>query len=112
MGDATANLFTKTSRVLRDTVILELQKSNDFLRRQLAQNTANPFFKYKVIVKQHRVPMQQGNIFPETEGVFISMKDYNVNVLLKNENNENVIKIFHLNNIKIVDDRIERFFFQ
>tara|TARA_B100001027_G_C16024433_1_gene222638 strand:- start:75 stop:410 length:336 start_codon:yes stop_codon:yes gene_type:complete len=110
MEDA-ADLFTRTARTLRDNTVVELQKSNHFLRRQLAQNTNNPFFKYKVIIFQHQLPMQPGNIFPETDGILISIKDYNVTVLFKNSNNENIIKIFHLNHIKIVDDRVEKYFF-
>ena len=106
-----ADLFTRTARTLRDNAVVELQRSNHFLRRQLAQNTSNPFFKYKIIIKQHALPMQQGVIFPETEGIFIGIKDYNVTVLFKNNDNENKLKIFHLNHINIIDDRVERYFF-
>ena len=37
-----ADLFTRTARTLRDNAVVELQRSNHFLRRQLAQNTSNP----------------------------------------------------------------------
>jgi len=109
--EGAADLFTRTSRTLRDNVVVELQKSNNFLRNQLAQNTTNPLFKYKVIIKQHALPMQQGVTFPETEGIIINIKDYNVTVIFKNSNNENKIKIFHLNHINIIDDRVEKYFF-
>ena len=38
-----AELFTRTSNTLRDNVVTELKKSNDFLRNQLSKQNSNPF---------------------------------------------------------------------
>ena len=71
------NLFTKTSKVLRDNWIVELQKSNDFLRNKVANLNINPFFGYKVKINDHIFGMSQEHI-PETIGVIYKIDKSNV----------------------------------
>ena len=42
----TSPLFTKTSNVLRDITIVELQKNNDFLRNYIANKGDSPPVSY------------------------------------------------------------------
>ena len=46
-------LFSKTSKVLRDNWVVELQKTNDYLKNKLANININPFFGYKIKIKSH-----------------------------------------------------------
>ena len=100
------NLFTKTSKVLRDCWIIELQKSNIFLRKKLSNINVNPFFGYKVNIKEHAYAM--GTIFfPKTPGIIYNIDKSNCWVLYKNQDNEKTIKSFFLTNIEFVDPRFD-----
>lgn len=105
-----SDLFINTSKVLRDNLVLELKANNNFLRNYLAKNNNNPLFGYKVTIEQHHIAMMQNVIFPQTNGILLSINDYNATVLYKDSSNKNKIKLFHLNNISIIDPRIEDFF--
>ena len=106
-----SDIFTKTSRVLRDNVVTELQKSNDFLRNYIVQNGGgSPLYKTKVVICQHPIPFENGTLFPRTEGVLIQLKDIKASVLYKNENNEIKLIITHVKNIVFIDEKINNFF--
>ncbi len=104
----TASLFTKTSNVLRDITIVELQKNNDFLRKYIANKGDCPLYKYKVTVEAH----QHGGIewFPESEGIILSIENVKATVLYKDEHGRNKIINTLLKNIIITDDRVEKMF--
>ena len=104
-----AELFTRTSNTLRDNVVTELKKSNDFLRNQLSKQKSNPLFGYKVTIEEHTINMAS-DIFPETRGILLDIKGSSATILYKNENNQNKVKLFHLNNITIDDERIENYY--
>ena len=101
----TSALFTQVSNVLRDNLIVELKKSNDFLRNHLSSGNGI-LHKYKVIIERH-VNGMTGEVFSETNGVLLFFEDYGAVVLYKDENGKNKMKKFYLNNITIVDERIE-----
>ena len=100
-----SDLFTQVSNVLRDNLIVELKKSNDFLRNHLSSGNGI-LHKYKVIIERH-VNGMTGDVFPETNGILLFFENHGAVVLYKDENNKNKMKKFYLNNITIVDERIE-----
>ena len=69
----TSPLFTKTSNVLRDITIVELQKNNDLLRNYIANKGDSPLYKYKVTIEAHHREMGS-EWFPESEGIILSME--------------------------------------
>ena len=105
----TSPLFTKTSNVLRDITIVELQKNNDLLRNYIANKGDCPLYKYKVTIEAH--PREMGTeVFPETKGVILSMKDFRATILYKDGNGKNKINQFSMCHITITDDRVEKMF--
>jgi len=103
------HLFTQTSQVLRDNWIIELQKNNVFLKKTLSNINLNPFFGYKVKIKEHAYNM--GNDFiQETYGILYNINKNTIWVLYKNENNEKKLSGFHSNNVVFVDKRFEKLF--
>ena len=104
----TSPLFTKTSNVLKDITIVELQKNNDFLRNYIANKGDCPLYKYKVTIEGH----QHGGIewFPESKGIILSMEGVRATVLYKDENGRNKIINTLFKNIIITDDRVEKMF--
>ena len=106
----TSPLFTKTSNVLRDITIVELQKNNDFLRKYIADASRhNPLYKYKITIEAHDREMGT-ELFPETKGVILSMKDFRATILYKDENGKTKINQFSMCHITITDDRVEKMF--
>ena len=105
----TSPLFTKTSNVLKDITIVELQKNNDLLRNYIANKEDCPLYKYKVTIEAHRRDMGS-EWFPESKGIILSMDGVRATVLYKDENGQN--KIIHtlLKNIIVTDDRVEKMF--
>jgi hypothetical protein len=102
-------LFTQASNVLRDNWVCELQKNNDFLKNKLHNINLNPFFGYKIKIKPHLNGMTQENVL-ETNGVLYSLRNGNVWTLIKNENNEILMKRFYINNIEFIDERFNKLF--
>lgn len=102
-------LFTQTSNVLRDNWVCELQKNNDFLKNKLHNINLNPFFGYKIKIKPHLNGMTQENVL-ETNGVLYSLRNGNVWTLIKNENNEILMKRFYVNNVEFIDERFNKLF--
>ena len=105
----TSPLFTKTTNVLRDITIIELQKNNDFLRKYIADKGDSPLYKYKVTIEAHRREMGS-EWFPESEGIILSMEGVRATVLYKDENGRNKIMNTLLKHIIITDDRVEKMF--
>ena len=105
----TSLLFTKTSNVLRDITIVELQKNNEFLRNYITNKGDCPLYKYKVTIEAHRREMGS-EWFPESKGIILSMEGVRATVLYKDEHGRN--KLIHtlLKNITITDDRVEKMF--
>tara|TARA_Y100000816_G_C26020474_1_gene533854 strand:- start:283 stop:603 length:321 start_codon:yes stop_codon:yes gene_type:complete len=103
------HLFTKTSKVLRDNWVLELQKSNDFLRNKLSNINYNPFFGYKIRVRQHFNGMTQTHV-PETYGVIYTLTKGTIWFLAKNDNDEKIMKRAYINNVDFIDERFDSFF--
>ena len=109
-----SDIFTKTSRVLRDNVVTELQKSNDFLRNYIIQHgtvqAVSPLYRTKVIICQHPIPFENDTLFPRTEGVLIQLKDIKASVLYKDENNDIKLVTTSIKNLIFVDEKINNFF--
>ena len=103
------HLFTKTSKILRDNWIIELQNTNDFLKNKLSNINLNPFFGFKVIINEHARAMGSEYI-PRTEGILYNITKGTAWVLYKNENNKKKISCFYLNNLELVDPRFDKFF--
>ena len=83
------NLFIKTSKILRDNWIVELQKDNDFLKNKLSNINLNPFFGHKVNIKEHAFGMGT-NFISKTPGII-----YNIDKVLFSE-------IYHFTNMRVV----------
>jgi hypothetical protein len=105
----TSPLFTKTSNVLKDITILELQKNNDFMRNYIANKGDCPLYKYKVTIEAHRREMGS-EWFPESEGIILSIENVRATVLYKDEHGRNKIINTLLKHIIITDDRVEKMF--
>tara|TARA_B100001758_G_C18280446_1_gene541369 strand:+ start:112 stop:438 length:327 start_codon:yes stop_codon:yes gene_type:complete len=105
----TSPLFTKTSNVLKDITIVELQKNNDFLRNYIANKGDSPLYKYKVTIEAHRREMGS-EWFPESEGIILSIENVRATVLYKDEHGRNKIINTLLKHIIITDDRVEKMF--
>mgnify|MGYP001492662113 CR=1 FL=1 len=105
----TSPLFTKTSNVLKDITIVELQKNIDFLRNYIANKGDCPLYKYKVTIEAHHREMGS-EWFPESEGIILSMEGVRATVLYKDENGRNKIINTLFKNIIITDDRVEKMF--
>tara|TARA_B100001093_G_C26242923_1_gene765116 strand:- start:155 stop:487 length:333 start_codon:yes stop_codon:yes gene_type:complete len=102
------NLFTKTSKVLRDNWIVELQKSNDFLRNKVANININPFFGYKVKINDHIFGMGQDHI-PETIGVIYKIDKSNIWVFYRDLEGKKRLRCFFTRNIEFIDPRFDHF---
>tara|TARA_B110000967_G_C18849751_1_gene543974 strand:- start:649 stop:948 length:300 start_codon:yes stop_codon:yes gene_type:complete len=96
------NLFTKTSTVLRDNWIIELQKENVLLKSRQNINL-NPFFGYKIKIDQ------PADFVQGTEGVIYDIKQTTCYVLYKH-NNKKKLSAININNIEFVDKRFDSFF--
>lgn len=103
------NLFTKTSHVLRDNLIVELQKNNDYLRNKLSNINLNPFFGYKVKIYSHLLGLSQEQ-FPETIGTIYSLDKSNIWILYKDAQGNRKMNRFCINNIDFIDERFDKFF--
>ena len=102
-----SQLFTRTSRVLRDNVITELQKSNDFLRHYCLENNFCPLYRYKVKIKAHTWSMGAEQ-FQEANGVILSMQEFKSTVLYKDQRGSiDQIRVGTFNNrlLIITDER-------
>lgn len=99
-----SQLFTRTSRVLRDNVVTELQKSNDFLRHYCLENNFCPLYRYKVKIKSHMWSMGAEQ-FQEANGVILSMEEYKSTILYKDHNNEIKVGTFNNRLLIITDER-------
>ena len=69
----------------------------------------NPFFGYKVQIKEHAYSMGTGFI-QETDGILYNINKCTVWVLYKDEDNEINLNGFHINNVVFVDKRFEKLF--
>tara|TARA_B100000795_G_scaffold252801_1_gene222592 strand:+ start:4302 stop:4619 length:318 start_codon:yes stop_codon:yes gene_type:complete len=100
------HLFTKTSNVLRDNWIIELQKENSLLKSRKNVNI-NPFFGYKIKI------VQDGNVVPTfeqgTEGIIYDIKQTTCYVLYKS-NNKKKLSAINISNIEFIDKRFDSFF--
>lgn len=103
------NLFIKTSNVLRDNLIVELQKNNDYLRNKLSNINLNPFFGYKVKIESHLIGMS-GEEFPETIGTIYSLVKSNVWILYNDAQGNRKMNRFYINNIDFIDERFDKYF--
>jgi hypothetical protein len=103
------NLFTKTTKVLRDNWVVELQKTNDFLKNKLSNINQNPFFGYKVIIKEHARSMGS-EFIPNTNGILYEISRGKAWILYKDEEGEKKLSHFFLNHVVLVDDRFEKLF--
>ena len=103
------NLFTKTSKVLRDIWVIELQKINDFLKNKLSNINVNPFFGYKVNIKEHAFGMGT-NFISKTPGIIYNIDKASAWIMYKNDENEKIITSFNIRNIEFVDKRFDKFF--
>ena len=105
------HLFTKTSNVLRDNLIVELQKNNDFLRNKLSNINNNPFFGYKVVIKEHNYGMGGVlNFVPRANATIYSIIKGIAWVLYTNLEGENVMQSFHIKYIEFTDPRFNKYF--
>ena len=103
------NLFTKTSKVLRDNWVIELQKTNDFIKNKLSNINVNPFFGFKVVIIEHARAMGS-DFVPRTEGILYNITKGSAWVLYKNEDNKKKLSCFYLNHLELVDPRFDKFF--
>ena len=67
-----SEFFMSSSQILRDNLVTELQISNNFLRNSLNNINKQPFYSYKVTIKDHIYNM--GN--NECQLVDINLKDF------------------------------------
>ena len=105
--DETSKIFTTVSKVLKDNLLLEMKKNNDFMRNYIVKNSNDMLYKYKVLIKEHVIGMSGGVVFPETEGIILNLDKYNVIIMFRNSDSEIKIRCFHINNIVIIDERAE-----
>ena len=80
-----SELFMSTSKVLRDILVCELQKQNNYLRRKDKFNR-----KYKVKVIEH-VINPSGAMQEETIGYVHHIESCRAYVLIKKDNNVRMI---------------------
>ena len=69
----------------------------------------NPFFGYKVKIKDHIVGMSQEHM-PETEGVIYQLNKSSVWIMYKNQSGEKKIRCFYIEKIEFTDKRFDKFF--
>ena len=75
----------------------------------LSNINVNPFFGYKVIIKEHAYGMGS-NFISRTNGVIYNLDKANAWILYKNDLNEKMISNFHVRNIEFVDSKFDKFF--
>ena len=77
-----SELFMSASRTLRDELVIELKKQNDFLRKQAASSIRNKdiLMGAKVIVEH---PDNASRFRPNTEGIIVSHQGINALVLMR-----------------------------
>lgn len=103
-----SDLFMKTSKVLRDNIVTDLQKENDFLKNTF-HNFSNQIIGCKVKVLQFVID-PSGTIQPECIGKLLKIDNHRAVVVIKNIDNK--IKIINccFRNIEIIDEKIIKLF--
>lgn len=98
-----SEIFMSASRVLRDELVCQLQKENNFLKELLKkkQNTENIFFGKHVSVSAYHDMV--GNLIPSKKGFFLDILLKNpsqCHILYKKENNKQEILTVNLRNVE------------
>ena len=95
------------SRTLRDELVTELKKQNDFLRNHIADSTRNKdiLVGAKVIVEHAaNTPLFQ----PNTEGILLSQHGASAVVLLRDSRGKARVTVVYFCHLRILDPRIEK----
>ena len=81
-----SELFMSASRVMRDELVLQLQKENTFLRELVKKGQGN-FYGKNVTIKSYAD--MDGNVIPERTGILLDiMFSSHCHILHKKENNK------------------------
>ena len=95
------------SRVLRDELVCQLQKENNFLKElfKKKQNTENIFFGKHVSVSAYHD--MAGNLIPSKKGIFLDILikyPSQCHILYKKENNKQEILTVKLMNVEFDEE--------
>ena len=95
------------SRVLRDELVCQLQKENNFLKElfKKKQNTENIFFGKHVSVSAYHD--MNGNLIPSKKGIFLDILikyPSQCHILYKKENNKQEILTVKLMNVEFDEE--------
>ena len=104
-----SDLFTSTSKVLRDEVVSELKNQNNFLRCNFQGGNKDSFLtgcRVKVLPYQDlgRVILEE-----ECEGIWVRFIKYTPLILLK-KGDQIIARMVPLNKIVFIDDKITKLF--
>jgi len=83
-----SNLFIDTCKVLRDNLVVELQKQNNFLRNNLNKD----FIGSKVKILRHGID-HYGNVQEEAKGILVKLEGGRAYVMIKEENKTKLVYI-------------------
>lgn len=103
-----AELFTSTSKTLRDEVVSELRNQNNFLRNNFKGHPESFLSGCRVKVKPYQ-DLGRFIIEQECEGIYIKFLDYNALILLKYEEHV-ILRSVPLNYIVFIDETVSQLF--
>ena len=102
-----SELFMSASRVLRDDLVCQLQKENNFLKELLVnkKNGESIFYGKTVTIKSYRDIA--ANVIPSKKGIFLDILlkyPSQCHILYKKENNKQEILTENLRNVEFDDE--------
>ena len=102
-----SELFMNVSRTLRDELVTELKKQNDFLRKHAADFTSGKdvLAGAKVTVEE---PTNAHLFLPNTQGILLSQHGASAVVLLRDSSGRARVTVVYFCHLRIEDPRIEK----
>jgi hypothetical protein len=104
-----SELFISTCKSLRDEVVSELKEQNNFLRKNFNSQLESILSGTKIKISPYR---DMGTIIIESEceGIYLKFLDYKALILLKDTNNQKVLRTVPLECIIFIDDNLDKLF--
>lgn len=104
-----SELFISACKSLRDEVVSELKEQNNFLRKNFNSQPESILSGTKIKISPYR---DMGTIIieRECEGIYLKFLDYKALVLLRDTNNQKVLRTVPLECIIFMNDDLDKLF--
>ena len=104
-----SELFISACKSLRDEMVTELKQQNNFLRRNFNSQSESILSGSKVKIFPYR-DLGTVIIESECEGIYLKFVDYKALVLLRDTNNQVILRTVPLEYIIFIDDDLNKLF--